>query len=133
MLDPLSSAERKVLTANLRYSETKDESHFHKLNMGVWLWYLAHESLVDKHYADWTERVDFTEGQAGETSEVITPGMIRVTGLGREALKANAFSKRVYRAVAKEMPKVIWLVVTALSGVVTGAGATLLAQWLSRT
>ena len=133
MLEPLSSTERKVLIANLRYAKTKDEKHFQKLNMDVELWYLAQDSLVEKQYANWTKRVDFTEARVGETSDVITPGMISVTGLGRVALKANTFPRRVYRAVAKETPKVIWLVVTALSGVATGAAGTLLAQWLSKT
>lgn len=133
ILKPLSRIERRALNAVRRDSGTRDIEHLRNLKMSMEIWYRVQGSLVDKGYANWTEPLDFTDGRAGEQTDVITPGEVSITALGREALKANTFPKRVCRAMAREMPKVVWLVVTAFSGVVTGAAGTLLAQWLSRT
>ena len=128
MLEPLSKVERRALNAVLRDSGTRDIAHLRSLKMGMETWYLVQHSLVDKGYANWTESPDFTDGRAGEQCDVITPGEVSITGLGREALKANTLPKRAYRAMAKEVPKVAWLIVSALVGV----AGTLLAQWLSK-
>ena len=59
----LTRTERKVLIANLRYSTTKDNRHLRNLNMGVELWYLAQSSLVEKRYANSTEKPDWDDWQ----------------------------------------------------------------------
>ena len=132
MLTPLTRIERKVLIANRRYGETKDERHLQKLKMSVELWYLAQDSLVEKSYANWTERPDFTEGRVGEATDVITPGMVHATGLGREALRANTLQKRTWRSIANAMPRLFWLVVPTVVGAIAGAMMTFfLTQWFS--
>ena len=114
----LTRTERRVLIANLRYSKTKDNRHLRKLNMGVELWYLAQDSLVEKSYANWTEKPDWDDGRVGETSNVITPGRVYATALGREALKANTLPKRAWRSIAGAMPRFFWLAVPAVVGAV---------------
>ena len=129
MLKPLTSTERKVLIANRRYTKTKDEQHLQRLRMSAELWYSAQDSLVEKSYANWSEQADFTDGRVGEVTDVITPGTITVTGLGREALKANTFSKRSWRSIANAMPRLFWLAVPALVG---SAATFFLTQWFSK-
>lgn len=129
MLKPLTSTERKVLIANRRYTKTKEERHLSRLRMSVELWYLAQASLVEKSYANWSELADFTDGRVGEVTDVITPGTIAVTGLGREALKANTFLKRSWRSIANAMPHLFWLAVPAL---VASVATFFLAQWFSK-
>ena len=128
MLKPLTSTERRVLIANRRYTKTKDKWHLQRLSMSVELWYLAHDSLVEKSYANWSELADFTDGRVGEVTDVITPGAIAVTGLGREALKANTFLKRSWRSIANAMPRLFWLAVPALVGSIA---TFFLARWFS--
>jgi len=129
MLKPLSSIERRALNAVRRDSGTRDIENLRNLRMGMETWYRVQHSLVEKGYANWTEPPDFTDGLVGEQCDVITPGEVSITALGREALKANTLAKRTCRSMAKATPKVVWLIVTAVSG----AAATLLAQWLSKT
>ena len=124
MLKPLTNTERKVLIANRRYAKTKDERHLQRLSMGVELWYLAQDSLVEKGYANWTGQPDFADGRVGEQSDVITPGLISVTALGREALSANTVPKRVGRAMVKATPSVLWLAVSTSLGAAIGSVVT---------
>ena len=124
MLKPLTNVERRVLIANRTYSKTKDERHLQRLRMPVELWYLAQGSLVEKGYASWTEPPDFADARPGEHSDVLEPGLISVTGLGRAALSANTLPKRVGRAITKAAPRVLWLVVSTLIGAAGGSVVT---------
>ena len=124
MLKPLSSIERRTLAAARKDAGTRDIRNLRKLKMSMELWYRVNASLVHKGFSNWTEEPDFTDARAGEQSDVITPGLISVTALGREALNENTLSKRVGRALANATPSLLWLVVSTSVGAAVGSVVT---------
>ena len=121
----LTAMERKVLKAAIKDGRSGGIENTVKLKMGMEFLTLTQYSLVEKHCANWSEHPDYDDGRVGEVTNVLQPGVIRATALGREALKANGWWRKAGKVVISGFPGTLKEVVM----VVLGAAVTV---WITQ-